>query len=256
MKPLLLLITLLFLFSCAGAQVITGKLIDKETGLPVKYIPITSKYGVAYTDNGGVFTLKISKTFDTIRINTLGYKSFKLAAADWGGFMRIIELEISYKQLGEVTITAKKNYYKDSLSLRKEYAKAFNFRGPKFNEIFRSPSQYVPFAVVSIDVGMLFKAITKKHSRDYKLQQILLRDERENHVSARFNKTLLGDITRLMGDSLENFMSRYRPTAATLDKLSDYDLIQYIKGSLQKFKASGGKNDALPKLLKERQSLE
>ncbi|TFF33910.1 hypothetical protein [Mucilaginibacter psychrotolerans] len=256
MRPLLLLITLLFLFSCAGAQVISGKLIDKETGMPVKHITITSQSGVAYTDDSGVFRLKISKTSDTIRIKTLAYKSFKLAASDWGGFMRTIELEISYKQLGEVTITAKRNYDKDSLSLRKEYAKTFNFRGPKFTEIFRSPSPYVPFAVMSIDVGMLFKAITKKHNRDYKLQQILLRDERENHVSARFNKRLLGDITRLAGDSLENFMSRYRPTAAVLDKLSDYELIQYIKNSLEKFKASGGKNDALPKLLKEGESLE
>lgn len=186
----------------------------------------------------------------------MGYKPFKLATANWGNFTRIIDLEMSYNELGEVTIQAKKNYRKDSVALRQEYAKQFNFRGPKFNEIFAAPSPYVPFAYMSINVTQLFRAIYKKHDPNYKLQQVLLRDERESHVSARFNKTLVSGITQLQGDSLENFMSSYRPTAAILDKLNDYDLIQYVKTNLVKYKLNGGKSNELPKMLKEGESLE
>ncbi|MEO7214103.1 hypothetical protein [Mucilaginibacter sp.] len=252
----LALIILLFLLVRANAQIVTGKLIDKDTQLPMRYIFIASSSGTAFTDANGAFTLKIYKAFDTVRINTMGYKSFKLAAANWGNFTRTIELEAHYTQLGEVTIRAKKNYYKDSVSLRQEYAKQFNFRGPRFNEIVRMPSVSTPFAGITVDVGNLFRAINKKHSRDYKLQQVLLRDERESHVSARFTKTLVAGITKLQGDSLENFMNSYRPTAAALDKLSDYDLIRYIKGNLANFRLSGRKKDVLPQMLKAGESLE
>jgi hypothetical protein len=254
-KPLAVIL-LAFLFVRANAQMVTGKLTDKTTGQPLKYIFVSSYSGTTFTNDYGVFMLKISKNLDTIRINTMGYKPFKLAVANWGNFSRAIELEVSYKQLGEVVIRGKKNYYKDSVVLRQEYAKQFNFRGPKLNEIFRSPSKYVPFVAVSVDVGILLKAITKKHSREYRLQQALLRDERESHVSARFTKTLVAGITSLQGDSLENFMNNYRPTAVVLDKLSDYDLIQYIRTNLEKFRLSGGKNNVLPKMLKEGESLE
>jgi hypothetical protein len=252
----LALIMLSFLLVRAHAQIVTGKLIDKDTRLPMRYIFIAFKSGTVFTDANGVFTLKICNIFDTIRINTMGYKPFKLAAANWGNFTRTIELEVRYTQLGEVIIKAKKNYYKDSVALRQEYPKQFNFRGPRFNEIVRMPSTATTFAGVTIDVGNLFRAINKKHSRDYKLQQVLQRDERESHVSARFTKTLVTGITKLEGDSLENFMSSYRPTAAVLDKLSDYDLIQYIKSNLEKFRLSDFKKEVLPQMLKKGESLE
>ena len=239
-----------------NAQVISGKVIDKSTRVPMKYIFVTCTSGSAFTNDNGVFTLKITAPFDTVRIKTMGYQPYKFAVSRWGSFVKVIELEGKSIQLGEVRITAKKNYYKDSVSMRQEFARQFNFTGPKLKDILRPMSSYVPFAFVSIDVGMLVRALTKKHNPDYKLKQILLRDEQENHVNARFNKTLVADITHLQGDSLDNFMSSYRPTPAILDKLSDYELIRYIKTNLEKFRIKGGELKALPVLLKPGQSLE
>ena len=239
-----------------NAQVISGKVIDKSTRLPMRYIFVTCTSGSAFTNDNGVFTLKITSPFDTIRIKTMGCQPYKFPVNGWGNSVKVIELEGKSIQLGEVRITAKKNYYKDSVSLRQEFARQFNFTGPKLTDILRPTATNVPFAFVSIDVGMLVRALTKKHNPDYKLKQILLRDERENHVSARFNKILIADITHLRGDSLDNFMSSYRPTPAILDKLSDYELIHYIKTNLEKFRVKGGGLNALPTLLKPGQSLE
>ena len=251
-----LFILFFFVIAKANGQVVSGRVIDKDTRLPMAYIVITSNSGTAVTNDKGAFTLRATVIFDTIRINAMGYKTFKLPVSRWGSFERVIELVVEYTQLGEVIIKAKKNYYKDSLSLRQEYAKQFNFRGPKFNEIVRMPTAAMPFAGITIDVGNLFRAINKKHSRDYKLQQVLLRDERESHVSARFTKTLVSGVTALKGDSLERFINNYHPSAPLLDKLTDYDLIQYIKKCFIKFRLNGGKNDDLPKLLKVGESLE
>jgi hypothetical protein len=216
---------------------------------------VGTKTSHAFTNEDGGFSLKVSPT-DTLKISLMGYKPIAMAAANWGDRQKLIALEPAYRQLSEVTITGQKNHYRDSVNLRKEYAKQFNFRGPRFNEIFLAPSQYVPFAIMSINVTQLYRAFAKKRDPNYKLQQILLRDERENHVSARFNKALIGRITNLKGDSLENFMSAYRPTPAILDKLNDYDLVRYIKTNLEKFRLNATRLDELPTMLKPGQSLE
>jgi hypothetical protein len=80
----LALIMLSFLLVRAHAQIVTGKLIDKDTRLPMRYIFIASKSGTAFTDANGAFTLKICNIPDTIRINTMGYKPFKLATLPTG----------------------------------------------------------------------------------------------------------------------------------------------------------------------------
>lgn len=252
------LITALFLLTYfkSYSQFIAGKLINSDTRLPLQFVLVTSGSGGVFSSSDGQFALKISNSFDTVRINCMGYRPFKLAANQWGSSVKTITLEVMYKQLGEVTITGRRNYQTDSVALRQQYAREFNFRGPRFNEIVRTPSKYVPFAFVTIDIGNLVKAINKKHLPQYRLQQVLLRDERESHVSARFTKKLVSGITRLQGDSLEWFMSSFRPSAAALDKLSDYDLVIYLKANLEKFRTGGINSNVLPQLLKPGQSLE
>ena len=254
MKTLLLTACLLIVLK-TEAQTISGKLVDKATMQPLCYILVGTKTGNAFTDDNGNFKLKAGP-FDTIRIRSMGYKPSTIPVSSWGTQVRLILLEPTFTQLAEVKITGQKNYHKDSVNLRKEYAKQFDFRGPRFNEIFLAPSNYVPFAIMSINVTMLYKALTKKHDPNYKLQQTLLRDERENHITARFNKTLVAGITHLQGDSLKNFMSAYRPTAMLLDKLTDYDLVRYIKTNLEKFRVNAVRLDELPVMLKPGQSLE
>jgi hypothetical protein len=254
MKILLFATCLLFILN-TEAQTISGKLMDKSTMQPLRYILVGTKTANTFTDDNGSFKLKVN-LFDTIRIKSMGYKPFAMPVSSWDTQIKLILLEPTFTQLAEVKITGQKNYHKDSVNLRKEYEKQFNFRGPRFNEIFLAPSNYVPFAVMSINVTMLYKALTKKHDPNYKLQQTLLRDERENHITARFNKALVTAITRLQGDSLGNFMSAYRPTAILLDKLTDYDLVRYIKTNLEKFRVNAVRPDELPVMLKPEQSLE
>ncbi|WP_186461809.1 carboxypeptidase-like regulatory domain-containing protein [Mucilaginibacter pallidiroseus] len=255
MKQFLFISFLFFLSQNTFAQQISGRLIDANTREAIPYVLVATNSASAFTNEDGGFSLKALSN-DTVKINLMGYKPLNLPVTNWGSQQRLITMEPAYRQLGEVTITAQRNHYRDSVNLRKEYAKQFNFRGPRFNEIFLAPSQYVPFAVMSINVTQLYKALTKKRDPNYKLQQTLLRDERESHVSARFNKALVASISHLKGDSLDNFMSAYRPTPAVLDKLNDYDLVRYIKTNLEKSKVSATRLDDLPVMLKPGQSLE
>ena len=235
---------IIFLSICClrgQAQTVTGKLIDKTTKQPLSYIFVTASSGSAFTKDDGTFSLNITNFADTIRIKTMGYKAYKFPASRWGNFTKIIELEPRPLLLNEVNISAKRNYLKDSLNTRKQFAKEFAYTGPHLKDVLRPTASNVPFAFVTLDVGMLVGLLTKKKSPGYKLKQELLRDEQEKHVSQRFNKSMVGRVSQLKGDSLEFFMSSCRPTPAMLDKLSDYQLILYIKDNLKTFKTEKGK---------------
>lgn len=245
---------LLVCSTCTYGQGIRGKVIDDETRLPLANILVSAGNSRAFTNIEGEFSLNALQG-DTLRISVMTYRAISIPVAGWGSGIKIITLQPRVNSLNGVTITARKNYKADSVRLRQDYAKQFNFRGPRFNEIVTMPSLNMPFAYVSINVGQLFNAITKKSSPNYKLQQVLLRAEAENHVSARFNKSFVQSLTKLTGDSLANFMTAYRPTATALDKLNDYDLVRYIQDNVKKFRVKAQRLDELPVMLKPGQSL-
>ncbi|RFZ82194.1 hypothetical protein DYU05_16375 [Mucilaginibacter terrenus] len=241
MKYLLVLICLT-VSTNIKSQTLTGRLIDQETRLPLKYIFVTSSLGGEFTDEGGNFTVKVRNFSDTVHINTMGYESFNLPAVLWGNFRRVIQLKPKPIGLNEVKIMAKRNYFKDSVSLRREFAKQFGYAGPKLTDVLRPTSSNVPFAFATVDLLSLFGALTKNKNAQSRLQKQLLKDEQARHIDRRFNQSMVTRITNLQGDSLENFLSGYRPSSALLDKLSDYDLILYVRKSAAEFRSGKRKN--------------
>jgi hypothetical protein len=234
----LLLILLTLLCIDASAQLVTGIVIDKNTRKPVEYILVSASTTNTMTSELGSFTLKITKVTDTLRIKTLGYKPYTRLISPWSGRLKMIELEPQSIKLNEVAIVAKRNYLRDSVNNRKQFAKEFAFKGPKLTDIMRPTATNVPFAWVSVDVLSLFRLIGKKKSPQYRLQQTMLRYEREDHTNQRFTRKLVAGVTGLQGDTLNDFMNEYRPTPAQVDVMTDYNLVFYIKDSFRKFKAN------------------
>jgi len=237
-----LLFALLLLFSIdASAQLVSGIVVDKKTRKPLEYIVVGASNTNVLTSELGSFTLKITKVTDTLHIKTMGYKPYTQTISPWSGRLKLIELEQQSIRLNEVAIVAKRNFIRDSVNNRKQFAKEFAFKGPRFTDIMRPTATNVPFAWVSIDLLSLFNAINKKKTKEYRLQQTMLRYEREDHTSQRFNRNLVGRITQLQGDTLDDFITEYRPTPAQIDVMTDYNLVFYIKDSLRKFKAKDEK---------------
>jgi hypothetical protein len=232
----LLLILLTLLCIDASAQLVTGIVIDKNTRKPVEYILVSASTTNTMTSELGSFTLKITRVTDTLRIKTLGYKPYTRLISPWSGRLKMIELEPQSIKLSEVAIVAKRNYLRDSVNNRKQFAKEFAFKGPKLTDIMRPTATNVPFAWVSVDVLSLFRLIGKKKSPQYRLQQTMLRYEREDHTNQRFTRKLVSGVTGLQGDTLNDFMNEYRPTPAQVDVMTDYNLVFYIKDSFRKFK--------------------
>lgn len=226
------------------AQTISGIVTDGHTGQRISGVWITSGKAATISGLQGEFEIKTNGTTDTIRAKMQGYKPYVLPIDPSVNKNMIIILQQAVIELNEVHVTGKRDRVKDSINNRKMFAKEFNSAAPKFKDIVvvaANPGP-IPVAGVTIVPSQLLRAITYKHSREYKFKKVLIRDEQNRYIDSRFSDDLVTGITGLKGDSLLNFMDKYRPGIDQLKKMADYDIRVYIKASWQKFR-----NDATTK---------
>jgi len=153
--------------------------------------------------------------------------------------------------LKEVTINGFRNYKQDSLNLRKDFARAFQYKPPGIKDIFipkaaafnSTPTPYYKAqnstaSIVSLDVLSLIGFLGRKKASLSKTQKTLLERENANYVNQFFSKEKVQGVTGLKGDSLQHFMQQYRPTTAQINKMTDYELLMYIKKSCQEYRGS------------------
>jgi hypothetical protein len=229
------------------AQRMHGIVLDKFTGLAIPNGVIQQGNIVKLSSPSGDFYLPIVHFGDTVRISSMGFKPYKYVVG-----MRIpdtvkIYLEEGTVMLNNVTVNAQRNTRLDSANVRKEFAKIFAYKPPVFQDAFLTydPYEYKPdnyitsghstASLVGIDlmtVASLFGAATnhKAHVRD-----IALKNEDITYVDTRFSKKLIISTTNLQGDDLRHFMEAYRPAIDDIKKMSDYDLIVYIKKCYAQF---------------------
>lgn len=244
-----LFILILFLLSLQlYAQRINGVVIDRSTSLPIQNVSITTSLSTSFSSLTGKFSLANIHIGDTIKFSCVGYKPYHLILNKINIDTLIITLEQNSTILKAVTINSTFDYKADSIKRRKEFASLFNYKFPTFKDIFISRSSYstTPYSyntapnnttsIISVNLLSAIGLIGKSNAPQSKLQKVLIRDEEDSYIDHLFSKRKVAAITHLKNDSLSEFMNRYRPLAKDLRKMNDYDLINYIKNSYQKFK--------------------
>ncbi|MGZ3776521.1 MAG: hypothetical protein ACXVIY_07780 [Mucilaginibacter sp.] len=231
-------LTILFLFGFVSvkAQVITGRILADTSNKPLTATMVTHSGHQTSSNASGEFSIPVSGVGDTIKVFAIGYQVYFYPVKDIKTDRIIIRLKAVSIMLRDVMIRANRDHKKDSINLRKDYARVFNYQPPKLTDAIVSPPSNVPFAFVNIDLLTVLSAITKKSDPKYKLKNQLLKDEQADFVATRFNRGLVTRITNLKGDSLNTFMDKYHPTLEWVKKASDYDMIQYIKTKAAEFR--------------------
>jgi hypothetical protein len=147
---------------------------------------------------------------------------------------------ISYALKG-VTIRSNRNTKADSTRMRKEFANVFAYKPMKVTDVFttKNPSAYVPSNyidapnnttnIVGFDVLRLVNFLSKKKDPTSRLKQQLLKEEAIKYVDHSFSSSRIKAITNLKGDSLQVFMERYRPNPVKAQKMTDYEMVMYIR---------------------------
>lgn len=140
--------------------------------------------------------------------------------------------------LNEVNIYSRPTYKADSLSLRKDFSPVFNYRRPTFTSIFSNTSSArsanSTSSIVTLDVLRVVSLFGKKKDKTYKLQRLLIEEEKERYIDRIFSKSEIKKLTQLADDSLTLFIERYRDGIYPLE--DQYSRLIYIKKSLAEFK--------------------
>ena len=243
---LIALIFFVILSSQVFSQQLTGLVIDVATKKPIKNARVATPANYTYTTSTGSFVLNNFRSGDTLTVTHLGYEAYHIKHNNRSKTDTIlILLKRSSIVLEEVSINGIRNYRLDSLNRRKEYASFFAYKAPKVKDIFitKSPNvstQYSPFqnstsSLVGVNLLSVIGLLSKNKTPVSKMKKQLLKQEEYNYVDHVFSKEKVQSLTSLKGDSLQNFMSEYRPSIEELKQMTDYQLLLYIKKSYHTF---------------------
>jgi hypothetical protein len=227
-----------FLFAlevCVYGQQLSGTIVDKQTGEPVRGAIIRWSTGTSTSGLQGQFTISVASG-DTLHVYKQYYQSFRLPVTRTSGPMKI-ELVKSSIVLKDVIISARRSDPTDSLVNRAEFEKEFNYKPPEIKDIFMGSAPRSRSTLISFNLGMLYSLLTRTKSKEYRFKQKLLADELERFVDRKFNAAIVSDVTGLRGSELNDFLFKYRPSYEFVKTKSAYDLQLYIRESYRKDKA-------------------
>ncbi|HTD41783.1 MAG TPA: hypothetical protein VK671_14235 [Mucilaginibacter sp.] len=249
MKSFKLLIAFGLMALCPAlyAQQLSGLVLDRSTLLPIPHTTISTSRHTTFTSVRGLFTIYDLHRGDTIKVTCIGYKSHFLVYSQKVNDTIPVYLEQTTTSLKSVVIIGKRPSNTDSIKLRKEFAPVFSYKGTAFKDVFiPNSTNILPYndfitstnnmtTLLSVNLLSVIDWLGKNKTPTSKLQQTLLRDEQSNYVDQVFSRPKVVELTHLKGDSLQNFMDKYRPSAATARIMSDYEVMLYIKKCYAEF---------------------
>ena len=245
---------LLFFASPLFAQKLNGLVFDKETRQPVYNANITMASFHVVTSTDGKFTLNNVQLGDKLDISCVGYETYHVKLGLTHADPMVIYLSRTSVALQEFKVIGMRNYKKDSLQTRKDFKSVFSYKPvtPTIKNmfIFRSVSSTPKTfngrdinstsSLVSFDLMPLLSLLGAKKNPVSKLKKKLLQNEEDNYVDQVFSRQQVAALTKLEGDSLENFMATYRPSIAVVRMMSSYEMLTYIKKQYSEFIKPGG----------------
>lgn len=243
-KRIFLLTVIIFITVCSFAQTkqIQGTVFGNIYRTPVPSVDVfTSSGKTTRTDKNGAYNIPVNSSKDSIWFRFLD-KDTKKFPVDTISNPKDFEVRIYlpdyYKfdnELPTVRVTTR-DYYKDSVQLRQDYANIFNRKSAWKN----LGSSVGPSTAGNGGIGVDFDAIIGLFRFGYNHRQELyhkfaLQVEEDRYIDHRFTKALVEKITGLYNEERDDYMVKYRPKYAELLSMNDAQLSEYIKASYKKY---------------------
>ena len=226
-----LLLFLLSSFTGFAQQFLTGKVRKKENLEILGSVSIYNKTQRMHrlSDEEGNYRI-MAQPGDVVIFSFVGYHADTIAVtAKILGAEFPILLDLRPVSLQAVTVGSLSNYQLDSLERRQVY-----------NWIYeQEPQPVVERQRQGDGVGVELNVIPHGSSevrQRLKLKKRILREEQVHYVNFRFSADYVSRLTHLEGDSLHQFMERYRPTYDFCRMAANVDMLVYINDSFKKFK--------------------
>jgi len=227
--PLLLL--LLVGLRGSAQQFLTGKIYkanSTEHLVSVSIHNITQqKYDLSEED--GSYRIQAAPG-DHISFSSVGFKAdtitvtASLLTAAYTVFLDVRAQTLQTIRVGELS-----NYQLDSMDRRKEYAWIYDHGTTPHLAKDRQGADGV-----GVTLNIFRKSGSQAQQR-IKLEKRLEKEEEDYFVDSRYNKDYVAKITRLKGDSLSEFMRKFRPSYDYCRKAANVDILVYISDSYKQY---------------------
>jgi len=178
------------------------------------------------TDNLGVFEIPAS-IGDSLIIHKIGYQDVYHRVTAFEDTRIYIKLS---NQLLEVEVNAQKKASENFREASGAYSKEKGiFYGGKPPIALLSPFGGSP-------VTFFYELFSKDAKRVKRLNQLAAKALIEEEISKRFNPAAIKAAVPIKEEEIDTFRDNYPPKVEELRKWSDFQLMQYIKESFDKFK--------------------
>jgi hypothetical protein len=221
---IILFFLLAFQFQVAGQVRVNGRVYDMTQSVPLPSVSVLSTGGAGtITDSSGRYTIVVGDN-DSIWFSYLSKATPKYPLKSIGNTDYFeISLHVNVTELPKITIQPR-NYKKDSIQNRLDYAEAFNFKKPGIG------STYTPGGAAGLDIVEFINMFQfRRNKRMASFRDRLVREEQDAFIEHRFNRSLVIKLTGIRGDELDSFMVRYKPDLVFTMYATDYEFAEYIK---------------------------
>lgn len=209
-----------------GQLRVSGTVYDLSKKIGLEAVSVLSNSGSGtITDKAGRYSIVVSEN-DSIWFSYLNKPTPKYPVQSIQNFNNFeISLHVAITTLPEVRIMPR-NYRRDSIQNRLDYAKAFDFQKPGVGSVL----SVGPDGGAGLDINEFINMFRfRRNRRMLAFQDRLLREEEERFIDHRFNRSLIIKLTQLRGPGLDTFIARYRPTVEFTQYSTDYEFQSYIK---------------------------
>jgi hypothetical protein len=243
-------------------QKIRARLVNSRTGGPVVFAQVFSKElrSGAVSDSLGVFSLSVRMN-DTLYIRSISFYSTTIRVTDsliWQMRIPIIPLAEQAYEFGTIDVYGWGSYQEFKYKFLHTPApedKTKKLQDDLMRSLKRGPSNggdvemRIPLGSPITDLYNLFSK-EGKFLRRYK--RAVERDRVFLLTYQKFNRDIVGQVTGLTGNLLDQFMLFCRPDDEFLLQANDYDIYHRILEDYERFKKEILEKTKKASLLKER----
>jgi hypothetical protein len=228
-KKFLLLIAVCCVAFSTKAQTlhdISGFVCTKGTSVRVAQVKVLNKrtQAIITTDDLGSFTVKAALG-DTLEFSKLEYTTAKTTVNGLTDMVIFLQQVI---HLENVTVQGQTKQ-QELNSIMNDYRK----KGVYYNG---KPSV---LSSVTSPLNALYSVFGKDAKNAKRFAAMSEKELEAAQDSRKYNKQIVKKVTNLPDDEIEKFMVAYKPLHDDLVKWNDYEVITYIKSSLESYKKYG-----------------
>lgn len=243
---LVAVVILLFSFQAKAQKedsVITlyGKLYDSKDFSPVEFahvINLDSPYATI-SDSAGFFDIKLYPG-DTLQITSIGYHDETITInKHLPAIFRSISMQERTYDIASVEITPWGTYrdFKNKFISLEIDDPEEDVHPLLWKDLPRKPAEPEPhYPGVLNPVSFLYDIFSGKREERIRYNEILREETKEQKIRSKYNKEIVGNITGLEGEELEEFMEFCNFTKEELLNKTGYTILEEVKQKYQIFK--------------------